>query len=498
MKISVDFLKVLGGFSAAALASGVNPLAAANAARPLAGQKPNIILILTDDQGYGDLGRNGNPVLKTPNLDRMYDEGIHFEDFHVSPSCAPTRSCLMTGMHEFKNGITHTIFERDRLSLSARTVADVLKGAGYATGIFGKWHLGDEAEYQPHRRGFDEVFIHGGGGIGQTHRGSLGDAPGNTYFNPAILHNGTFVKTQGYCTDVFFAQAMRWMDQQRQRHRPFFAYLATNAPHSPYIAKPEDKAIYADQGLAENVQSFLGMIHNIDQNVGALRAQLAAWGIERETLIVYMNDNGGTLGTGIHNAGMRGSKGSPHNGGTRAMSLWCWPGTIQPAACDHLTAHLDFMPTCAELAGVELPAELQKKLDGFSLVPLLCDPKAKWHEERMLVTHIGRWGLGKEPAKYGEKGNDCSIRWKNFLQVRSGAAWQLFDLKADPGQKKNIAEASGELVKKLDAYYDSWWHAVVPCLVNEEAYKTAPQINPFKEQYCKQFGLPLPKMKAVK
>ncbi len=496
MKISVDFLKVLGGFSAAALASGVNPLAAANAARPLAGQKPNIILILSDDQGYGDLGRNGNPVLKTPNLDRMYDEGIHFEDFHVSPSCAPTRSCLMTGMHEFKNGITHTIFERERLPLSARTVADVLKGAGYATGIFGKWHLGDEDAYQPEKRGFDEVFIIGGGGINQTYRGSCGDAPNNTPQDPWVKHNGKFVKTKGFCTDVYFRQAKQWIERVKGQ-KPFFLYLPTNAPHLPVEDCPKE---YSDRypGLDPKVAKFFGELSNIDDNVGALRAQLAAWGIERETLIVYMNDNGGTLGTGIHNAGMRGSKGSPHNGGTRAMSLWCWPGTIQPAACDHLTAHLDFMPTCAELAGVELPAELQKKLDGFSLVPLLCDPKAKWHEERMLVTHIGRWGLGKEPAKYGEKGNDCSIRWKNFLQVRSGAAWQLFDLKTDPGQKKNIAEASGELVKKLDADYDSWWDAVVPCLVNEEAYKTAPQINPFKEQYCKQFGLPLPKMKAVK
>ena len=157
-------------------------LGATAAGEGLAGKRPNIIVILTDDQGYGDLGRNGNQVIKTPNLDRMYDESMHFEDFHVSPTCSPTRSSIMSGKHEFKNGVTHTILERERMSLKSTTIAQVLKSAGYTTGIFGKWHLGDEDAYQPDRRGFDEVFIHGGGGIGQTYPGTCGDAPGNTYF----------------------------------------------------------------------------------------------------------------------------------------------------------------------------------------------------------------------------------------------------------------------------------------------------------------------------
>src|SRR2546425_1535475 len=174
-----------------------------------AGKRPNILFILTDDQGYGDLSCHGNPILKTPNLDRLHDEGVRFRDFHVSPTCAPTRATLLTGRHEFRNGVTHTILERERLTLGATTLAQVLKSAGYTTGIFGKWHLGDEPKYWPSRRGFDEMFIHGAGGIGQTYAGSCGDAPGNTYFNPAILHNGRFVKTAGYCTDVFFAQATK-------------------------------------------------------------------------------------------------------------------------------------------------------------------------------------------------------------------------------------------------------------------------------------------------
>src|SRR5262249_12056076 len=184
----------------------------ADGAPHLAGLKPNIIIILTDDQGYGDISCHGNPVLKTPNLDRLHDEAVRFTDFHVSPTCAPTRSALMTGRHEFRNGLTHTLLERERLPLQAITLAQVRQSAGSTTGIFGKWHLGDEPDHWPSRRGFDEMFIHGAGGIGQTYEGSCGDAPGNTYFSPAILHNGKFVKTDGYCTDVFFRQAITWME----------------------------------------------------------------------------------------------------------------------------------------------------------------------------------------------------------------------------------------------------------------------------------------------
>src|SRR5262249_48875430 len=175
---------------------------------------PNIILIMTDDQGYGDLGCHGNPHLKTPSLDRLHQESVRFTDFHVSPTCSPTRSALMTGRHEFKNGVSHTINERERLTLTAITLPQVLKRAGYRCGIFGKWHLGDEDDYQPGRRGFDEVFIHGAGGIGQSYSGSCGDAPGNKYFDPVIRHNGKFVKTAGYCTDVFFRQALAWIDER--------------------------------------------------------------------------------------------------------------------------------------------------------------------------------------------------------------------------------------------------------------------------------------------
>src|SRR5687767_4983701 len=211
---------------------------ATTASQPARATQPNIIFIITDDQGYGDFSCHGNPILKTPNLDRLHAQSVRFTDFHVSPTCAPTRAALMTGRHEFKNGVTHTIHERERMMLKATTVAQVLKTAGYTTGIFGKWHLGDEPEYWPSRRGFDEMFIHGAGGIGQTYPGSCGDVPGNTYFNPAILHNGTFVKTNGYCTDVFFAQALNWIDKVKGK-QPFYCHIATNAPHAPLDVRSE-------------------------------------------------------------------------------------------------------------------------------------------------------------------------------------------------------------------------------------------------------------------
>ncbi len=252
--------------------------------------RPNILFMLIDDQGYGDMSCHGNPVLKTPNMDRLHDEGVRFTDFHVSPTCSPTRSALMTGRHEFKSGVTHTIQERERMSLKATTIAQVLKSAGYATGIFGKWHLGDEPDHWPSRRGFDEMFIHGAGGIGQTYPGSCGDAPGNTYFSPTILHNGRFERTDGYCTDVFFAQAERWIESVKGR--PFFCYLATNAPHVPLQVRPEDEARYAGR-VSPMMAKYFGMIANIDDNVGRMMAKLKAWGLDRDTLVIFMTDNGG-------------------------------------------------------------------------------------------------------------------------------------------------------------------------------------------------------------
>jgi arylsulfatase len=446
--------------------------------------RPNIIFILSDDQGYGDFSCHGNPILKTPNLDRLLDEAVRFTDFHVSPTCAPTRSALITGRHEFRNGVTHTIFERERLTLKATTLAQVLQGAGYITGIFGKWHLGDEAEYQPNRRGFDEVFIHGGGGIGQTFPGSCGDAPGNTYFNPAILHNGKFEKTQGYCTDVFFEQALKWMATVKGQ-RPFYAYIALNAPHAPLQVPKQYEQQYAGKA-GTNVAKFFGMIANIDDNVGRLFTKLKEWGIERDTLVVFMNDNGGTAGTQVFNAGMRGAKVTPWLGGTRAASFWRWPGTFKPADVSALAANIDFFPTIAELAGAELSGSVRAQIEGRSLVPLLRNPNAPW-TDRVLFTHVGRWERGQAAqAKY----RNCSVRnsrWQLVCVSKSGAKrWQLFDIKADPGEEEDVAASHPDVVKELDAACDKWWDSVQPQLVNENA--VGPKVNPFKALYWKQFG----------
>jgi arylsulfatase A-like enzyme len=453
----------------------------------LAGKKPNIVFILTDDQGYGDLSAHGNPILKTPNIDRIHAEAVRFTDFHVSPTCSPTRSALMTGRHEFKNGVTHTILERERLTPKAITLAQVLKSAGYTTGIFGKWHLGDEPDHWPSKRGFDEMFIHGCGGIGQSYAGSCGDVPGNTYFSPTILHNGRFEKTNGYCTDVFFAQAMKWIESVKGK-QPFFCYIPTNAPHGPLQVRPEDEARYKDKVKRPNVAKFFGMIANIDDNVGRLLGKLKEWGLEKDTLVVFMNDNGGTAGVPVFNAGMRGQKVTPWLGGTRAASLWRWPGTLTPGDCDRLTAHIDFLPTLAELAGAKLSEAVKQQVEGRSLVPLLENPKAAW-EDRVLFTHVGRWPKGAKVDDH--KYDHCSVRstrWQMVSVTKDKLRWQLFDVKADPGEKTDVAGKHPEVVKKLNAEYDKWWASLPPYLVNEDA--VGPKENPFKVLYRKQFGPP--------
>ena len=258
-----------------AFSDGVTAADAPRAARP------NIVLVMADDVGYGDFSCHGNPVIRTPHVDRFYHQSVHFTDFHVSPTCAPTRCALMTGRHEFKSGVTHTLNERERMSLKATTIAQVLHDAGYATGIFGKWHLGDEPAYQPEHRGFDEVFIHGGGGIGQSYPGSCGDAPGNTYFNPALLHNGIFEKTQGYCTDLFFGQAIDWIDSRQHGKKPFFAYITPNAA-ARSVAGAAGRLRALQGKVPDDVAKFFGMIANIDDNFGRLLDKLDEWELDRQ------------------------------------------------------------------------------------------------------------------------------------------------------------------------------------------------------------------------
>lgn len=445
--------------------------------------KPNIILVMPDDVGYGDYASLGNPVTRTPAVDAFKRQSLLLTQFHVSPTCAPTRAALLSGRHEFKNGVTHTIYERERMSLKTLTLPEMLRGAGYTSGIFGKWHLGDEEAHRPENRGFDEVYIHGGGGIGQTYPGSCGDAPGNTNIDPALWHNGTYVKTKGYCTDLFFAQALKWIDAKRGGKQPFFAYIPLNAAHSPHVLPKEYYQQYLGKpGVNERTAKFFGMLENIDTNFGVLLAKLKEWGIEENTLVIYLaSDNGGTLGGRIFNAGMRGGKGTPYQGGTRVPCFFRWPAGGIPAGVesDALSAHLDIFPTFAEIAGVELAGEARKQVEGRSLLPLLKNPKAEW-ADRTLAHHVGRWAKGRAEEAKHEK---CAIQNARFTLVNNK---ELYDLKADPGETTNVIDQHPEVAATLRAAYDQWWAEARPLLVNEAA--TGPTINPMKELYWKQFG----------
>lgn len=446
--------------------------------------KPNIILVMPDDVGYGDYACLGNPIIRTPSVDAFKKESLLFTQFHVSPTCAPTRAALMSGRHEFKNGVTHTILERERMTLKTFTLPQMLKTAGYTSGIFGKWHLGDEEAYRPESRGFDEVYIHGGGGIGQIYPGSCGDAPGNTNIDPTLWHNGKFEKTKGYCTDLFFAQALKWIDAKRGAKQPFFAYIPLNAAHGPHVVPKEYYEHYLGKpGVTEEAAKFLGMVENVDANFGKLLAKLKEWGLADNTLVIYLgSDNGGTAGRSIFTAGMKGGKNTTWQGGTRVPVFFRWPAGGIPAGaeCAALSAHLDLFPTFAELTGATLSAATQRQVEGRSLLPLLKNPRSEW-ADRTLVHHTGRWAKGKAAdAKYAKSG----IQNTRFTLVNND---ELYDLKADPGEKTNVIGQHPEVVAKLRATYAQWWSDVQPLLVNENV-TGIPSINPFQELYYKQFG----------
>ncbi|MDA8823311.1 arylsulfatase [Opitutales bacterium] len=441
------------------------------------GSKPNIVLMITDDQGYGPIGKHGNPWIKTPNLDKLHGQSTRFERFLVSPTCSPTRAALMSGRHPMKNGITHTILERERMSLGTVTLPQVLSKAGYVSGIFGKWHLGDEEPYQPHKRGFDEAFIHGAGGIGQRFNCSCADVPGNKYFNPTIRHNGSFVKTKGYCTDLFFTAGMGWMKKMKDQETPFFAYITTNAPHGPFIAPPQNAKRFTDLGFSERDAGFYGMIENIDENMGRLMKKLDEWGLSKDTILIFMSDNGSVggmvregsrLGTSKEgkpmegfNAGMKGSKGSADEGGVRVPFFIRWPGKFSAdQAVERVSAHIDLLPTLADIAGIEkLPKD---QVEGRSLVPLLKNPKAKW-KDRHLFTQVARWKTGSEPTDHMWK--SFAVRNQRYRLVGSN----LYDMEADPEQKINIAKQNPDLVASMRKAYEKFWKETRPLMVNEDA-----------------------------
>jgi len=355
----------------------------------------------------------------------------------------------MSGRHEFKNGVTHTILERERMSLETTTFVEVIRDAGYTTGIFGKWHLGDEDLYQPENRGFDEVFIHGGGGIGQAYNSSCADFPVNSgdgrYFDPVIKHNGMAVKTKGFCTDVFFKQALGWIKSCMDGDKPFFAYISTNAPHGPMIAPEKYKKRFIEMGYDEGLVGFFGMIENIDYNMGVLMDKIKEWDLEENTLLIFMSDNGQSTGTRIYNAGMKGQKGTAYEGGTRVPAFFYWKGKLlEGADIDKIVASIDLFLTFTALAGAEIPKNIQK-IDGVNLLPFLEYPDIKW-EDRYLFIHRGRWKKGTDPDS--SKYKVCAVRSQRLRLVNNT---ELYDIENNPGETTNLYNQNLEVVEHLKA-----------------------------------------------
>ena len=342
---------------------------------------PNIVIVITDDQGYGDLSCHGNPVLKTPSLDALYAESIRLTDYHVSPTCAPTRSSLQSGHWANRTGVWHTIMGRSMLRVGEPTIGEVFSNAGYATGMFGKWHLGDNYPFRPEDRGYTHVLRHGGGGVGQTP-----DVWDNAYFDDTYFLNGTPTKFKGYCTDVFFENAKQFITEQAEANKPFVAYISTNAPHGPLHAPEESAKKYADQN--EKLANFFGMIDNIDTNVGQLRAFLTEKNLADNTIFIFTTDNGTAGGKNVFNAQMRGKKGSQYDGGHRVPFFVYWPaGELnRPTDVKPITHAVDVLPTLIDLCKIKVETDL--KFDGKSIASLLRgkpDPEVDWNN-RVMIT----------------------------------------------------------------------------------------------------------------
>ena len=469
---------------------------AALQAASLKGSRPNIILVMTDDQGMGDLSCLGNPVLRTPNLDRFYGLSTRFTEFHVSPTCAPTRAAIMSGRHEFKNGVTHTIKEREIMALSSTTIPELLSQNGYETGIFGKWHLGDEDAHQPYNRGFTETFIHGAGGIGQAYEGSCADFPPNKddrYFNNVILHNDTIVQTKGFCTDIFFKAALGWIREMDETDKPFFAYITPNAPHGPMIAPESYAKRFTDLGYDKNMAGRYGMIENIDDNFGILMDKLDEWDLWEDTLVIFMTDNGQAGRSAklngekvsLFTAGFKTGKGSPYEGGTHVPAFWRWKGKLgEGVDIKALTAHVDLFRTFATLSGTSIPAGIQK-LDGRDMIRLLNNPNADW-ADRHLFIHKGRWEKGEDPNL--SKFTECAVRTARWRFVNNRV---LYDISNDPYEKKDVSGQYPEVVAQLRRVYDAWWEETLPLMVNEDRPYTKEQPQWVRyEQQKRDRGIP--------
>ena len=426
-----------------------------------AATRPNVLIVITDDQGYGDLSGHGNPVLKTPHLDAFAKQSTQLTHFYVSPVCSPTRSSLLTGRYNYRTGVVDTFVGRSMMHTDEVTLAEMLRDAGYRTGLFGKWHLGDNYPLRPQDQGFQEVLMHKGGGIAQP-----SDPPGgSSYTDPVLFQNGKEKKYTGYVTDVFTDAAIDFIT--RKRDQPFFAYVAYNCPHSPFQVQDKDWRPYQGIDLGPNafpkvgspwatkklneeeIGRAYGMIANIDGNFGRLLAK-----VPDDTLVIFLTDNG--PGGVRWNAGLRNRKGTVYEGGIRVPFYVRWQGHIaEGKKVDVPAAHIDVTPTVLEACGV--PAPKGVKLDGRSQFPWLKGGKPDWPERTLFV----QWHRGDVP----EPGRAFAARGPRYKLVQAAGVpsvkyspkLELFDLTNDPFEEKDVAGEQRDVIRDLQSKYEAWF-----------------------------------------
>lgn len=433
-------------------------------------RQPNVIIVMTDDQGYGEFSIHGNPILKTPNLDKLAEGSVRFGDFHASPMCAPTRGQLITGMDAAKNGLVNVSSGRSFLRPELPTMGNIFMDNGYKTGVFGKWHLGANYPYRPQDRGFEESIW-----FPSSHIGSVSDFWGNDYFDDTYWHNGTQMKFEGYCTDVFFDKAKEFIESSMKQDKPFFAYISTNTPHAPYNAKQEDievlNVLYEksnfegkneiNKSLKRSLIRYLAMIRNIDTNIGKLMNFLDKKELRENTIVIFLTDNGTIMGTKYFNAGMRGMKTELWDGGHRVPCFINWPkGNFKNIGKEvsGLTEVQDILPTLVELCDLKKPNQLS--FDGFSLASVLRGEK-EISEDRTLITNYSRMpSFINYPAPHGQtivRKEGSAVLWKDWRLLESR---ELYNINTDPLQKNNVYNQNPEVVKKMEINLDTWWDTV--------------------------------------
>jgi arylsulfatase A-like enzyme len=412
--------------------------------------RPNILLAICDDLGYGDLSCHGNPLARTPRLDSLHHDGTRLTRYCSGPLCTAARARLMTGRCDYRTKAIDTYLGRAAIDPRERTVAEILRDAGYQTGLFGKWHLGDTGPSRPHHKGFEEALYHTGGGLQQP--ANLGRS---SYFDPDLMHNGVLTPTQGYCTDVYTDAALAWLEQ-RHAERPWFCYWATNAPHDPLEIGDEWAQPYRDAGAPEPWARLYGMAANIDHNVGRLLDGLDRLGQAANTIVIFTSDHGPCAGTNVngvqrYNAGLRGVKCQLYEGGIRVPCFVRWPGRVAAGRdLDRLANPIDWLPTLAQAAGAAVPTD--RAIDGVSLLPLLTgqtDP-ADWPERWLTM----QWHRGDQP----QSRRHCAVVGQRHKWLcLDGQREELYDLASDPAEQHDLAAAQPALAAELRAVYDAWF-----------------------------------------